>query len=141
MDSITKVKKYKRGYKVYKGVYYNNNTSDDMIRILDNLRENKKRVQFRFGNTKTGEDWGEVNDIMGHIGTSTGEVKIPLLIHNARSMGGGGLLTGNIVKIMESKRAKLKRPIYQNPKYHIKDSITKQSVWMEKRFKQLGVIN
>lgn len=131
---IKKVKKYGRNYKVYKGVNYSSNTSDKMVRMLDNLKEKRKRVHFRFGNTKTGEDWGETNDIEGRIGLSTGEVKIPLLIANKRSTGGGGLLTGSIVKILESKGKKV---LHQNKKYHFKKK-TKDK-YLVKRMKQMGI--
>ena len=95
----------KRKYVVKNDTYYSEGTSPDMVNILERLRNEKKRVTFRFGDPKTGKDWGEDNDITGRIGRSTGQIKIPLLIHNRRSMGGGGLLSANIVKIIESKES------------------------------------
>jgi len=137
---IPTVTKYGRRYKVYNGVYYSADTSDEMIFLLDEIKGKRERVEFRWGNPKTGEDWGDEHDVVGTIGQSTGEVKIPLLIHSRRSMGGGGILTGSIVKVM---KAKGKRTIYQHPKYHLKSEIKdmlKTNKSMEKAFKRLGVI-
>jgi len=137
---IKKVTSHGRKYNVYNGTYYDVNTTDEMIYMLDRLHNNRERVIFRFGDTKTGKDWGESNDIIGTIGRSTGEVKIPLLIHSRRSSGGGLLLTGNIVKIIKSKG---KQTVYKNPAYHmeqqLKDEI-KNSNYLNKKFKRLGII-
>lgn len=138
--TIQKFKLHGSTYKVKDDTYYNEDTSDDMIERLENIRQNKKRVQFRWGDTKTGEDWGDMYDVEGTIGRSMGPVKIPLLIHSQRSMGGGGILTGNIVKIMESKG---KRTIYSHPKYHLKDELremVKKNKSMQKAYKRLGVM-
>jgi len=138
--SIKKVTSYGRKYKVYNGVSYSANTSDEMIYILDRLKGNRERVIFRFGDTKTGKDWGEDSDIMGRIGQSTGEVKIPLLVHSRRSMGGGGLLSGNIVKIIKSKG---KSTVYKHPSYHMDKKLQKEikeSIYLGKKFKRLGII-
>lgn len=123
---------YGQKYKVVDGTYYSQNTSDDIIKLLEKLREKRKRVHFRWGDTKTGKDWGETMDVEGTIGRSTGEVKIPLLIAQGRSTGGGGLLTGSIVKIMESKGKKV---LYKHPKYHL----DKSDKFLIKRLKQMGV--
>jgi len=137
---IKKVTRFGKKYKIYNGTFYSIETSDEMVRTLDRLKENRERVTFRFGDTKTGKDWGEEHDITGRIGRSTGEVKIPLLIHNARSFGGGGLLDAHIVKIIKSKG---KQTIYKNPKYHMDKVLKKEikdSQYLNKKFKRLGII-
>lgn len=42
--------------------------------------------------------------MFGTVGRSTGKVKIPLLVHNSRSMGGGGILTHCIIGIRLSRK-------------------------------------
>ena len=116
-----------KNYKVFNGVYYSAETTDDIILLLDKLRREGTRVRFRcyWGNAETGEDWNEVYDVVGTIGLSTGTIKIPLLIHNQRSLGGSGILTYCIVKIETSKG---KRLIYQHPNYHLKEEKQKRSL-------------
>lgn len=57
------------------------------------------RVRVWYGDVSTGVAWPEEHDVTGKIGRSTGTNKIPLLINNARSFGGGALLIGSIVRI------------------------------------------
>jgi len=102
-------------YNVVNGTYYHKNTPEKIIRILENARNSKRRLRFYFGNTKTGKDWDEIHGVVGYVGRSTGEIKIPLLIYNSRSLGGGALLTDAIVKIETSKN---KNVLYKHPNYH-----------------------
>ena len=48
-----------------------------------------------------------------YLSRSTGTSKIPLIIHNIRSAGGGAILDDCIVKITIDKKT-----VYQHPKYH-----------------------
>lgn len=95
-------------------LWYNKETTQEIIDIIDRLFINRTRVILDYGDTKTGKSWGESFDIKGRIGRSTGTEKIPLLVFNARSMGGGGLLSHCIVKITESKGGKV---LYRHPNY------------------------
>lgn len=101
-------------FKVVDGTSYHADTPDKVINILEESRKNKTRLILDYGDRTTGQSWGERYDIKGHIGRSTGEVKIPLLIYNARSMGGGGVLDNSIVKISAAKGG---RVLYQHPDY------------------------
>lgn len=110
--------------KIVNGTYYNQNTPDKVIEVLEKARLDRTRIQVDYGYTdldkklsdgrKNGQSWGEVNDITGYVGRSTGTQKIPLLVHNRRSLGGGGLLTHCIVKIVTTKG---KRVLYQHETY------------------------
>lgn len=91
-------------YQVVNGTAYHAETPQAVIDILERARANNWRLTFDFGDTKTGESWHEENDISGYIGRSTGTIKIPLLIHNVRSYGGGGLLDHCIVAIKHSNK-------------------------------------
>ncbi len=108
-----------RRYKVVNGTSYYIETPDFMVELLERLRHNNTRVRFYFGDMKTGEDWGEINDIFGTIGRSGGSIKIPLLIHNARSSGGGGLLTDSIVMIRHANKQD-GGVIWKHPTYYRK---------------------
>lgn len=115
---------YKHAYGVneYKvtesGTAYHMGTSDKIVEILEDIRNSGQRVRFHWGDTETGEDWGDIYDVSGTIGRSTGDIKVPLLIETTRSTVGSAILTHCIVKITTTKNPK--HVIYQHPKYHIK---------------------
>ena len=90
-------------YNVVNGTSYDNRTPMEIILILENARKTRTRLLFDWGDQNSGKSWGEVNDLRGYIGRSTGPVKIPLLIKTSRSLGGGAILDHCIVKISESK--------------------------------------
>lgn len=106
-------------YKELNGTSYNSKTTDKMCQLLEKLRQDHTRVRFHWGDVKTGEDWGDIYDVSGTIGRSTGIYKIPLLIQTARSLGGGAILDHCIVKITYT--TKPKKVIYQHPLYFIKE--------------------
>ena len=93
---------------------FDDRTNENLQAIISSLYHSQKRVRLVYGETKTGKDWLEEYDVIGTIGRSTGVKKIPLLIHNSRSMGGGAILDGCIVKIVD---VKTKRVIYQADNY------------------------
>jgi hypothetical protein len=101
----------------YKGFWFSTETEQEIKDIIVQLYHSKKRVRFHWGDTKTGKDWEDIYDVCGTVGISTGNQKIPLLIHNSRSFGGGAILDHCIVKITESSGAK--KVLYQHPNYHI----------------------
>jgi hypothetical protein len=108
-------------YKETNGTFYHAEITPVMVGILESIKVNNIRARFHWGDVKTGKDWGDIYDVAGTIGRSTGPVKIPLLIHNARSMGGGALLDNCIVKITTTRGLKTNtaRVIYQHPNYHV----------------------
>ena len=108
-------------YKQIDGTSYDERTPDAVIRVLENARLNRTRLHISLGETdndrgQLGRDWLEEHEY-GLIGRSTGSIKIPLLIHNRRSLGGPGLLDHCIVRIRLSAGAS-GRVLYQHPNYH-----------------------
>lgn len=102
-------------YKEHNGTFYNKDTSDKIISILESIRRNRTRVRFYWGDVETGKDWGDEFYVRGTIGRSMGPVKIPILIYNRRSLGGTAILTDCIVKITTTKG---NHTIYQHENYH-----------------------
>ena len=90
-------------YKVVNGTSYDDRTPDEVIKILEKSRLDKIRIVLDYGDTKTGKSWNEQFDVTGTIGRSTGNIKIPILIHNSRSIGGGAILDHCIIGIKTSK--------------------------------------
>lgn len=104
-------------HKVLSGLYYHRETSDEIIGIIDRLHRERTRVVISYGDVVSGRMWGidEETDVTGRISNSMGPVKIPILIHNSRSMGGGSLLEHGIIRI---RYARGKSVIYQHPNFH-----------------------
>lgn len=92
----------------------NENTPSRVSTLLNNLKMSQQRIRLVYGDTDTGKDWLEEYDVIGTIGCSTGINKIPLLVKNSRSTGGGSILDHCILKIVDVKS---KRVLYQHEKY------------------------
>lgn len=101
-------------YKVVDGTSYHKETPKAVIDVLENSLKTRKRIVLDYGDVKTGKSWGETNDVRGYVGRSTGTIKIPLLVSNSRSHGGGGILDHCILKISESAGGKV---LYQIGNY------------------------
>lgn len=108
-------------YKVADGTFYNLETPDAVIDILEMARESRRghsegqRLIMEYGDTATGQHWSKYGSSdTGYIGRSMGSIKIPIAIYNARSHGGEGLLEHCIVRILTTNG---KRVLYQHPTY------------------------
>lgn len=101
-------------YKIINGIAYHKETNENVISVLENALKNRIRIIVDYGDVSTGKSWNEQFDVTGYVGRSTGKIKIPLLVHNSRSYGGGTILDHCIIKIMTSKG---KRVLYQHEKY------------------------
>lgn len=89
-------------YKEVNGTSYHKETADAVVDVLEKARQNRTRIVLDYGDTKTGKSWGEVHDVAGYVGRSTGIYKVPLLVHNSRSLGGGAILDHCITGIKTS---------------------------------------
>lgn len=92
-------------FRVVDGTTYRTTTPQAVVQILELAREKRVRLHIWYGDTDTGELWGEEKypDETGYIGRSCGDMKIPLAVHNARSLGGGSILDHCIVRIRPTK--------------------------------------
>lgn len=106
-------------YKEYDGVYYHVGTPDEVVRVLDSARRHRTRIRLHYGHTEPdhpecGRDWMEENDVEGYASNSVGPLKVPILLHNARSDVGMAILDNCIIKITTAKG---KRVLYQHANY------------------------
>ena len=106
-------------YQTKNGTSYDQRVPKEMVELLEDIRINKIRVRFHWGEAATGEDWGDCYDVEGTLGRSTGTSKVPLLINNSRSLGGGAILGHCIVKITTTRKPL--KTLYCHPKYHVKE--------------------
>jgi len=93
--------------KIVNGTHFHQETPDQLIRVLELSRRTKLRLVIEYGNIKTGEVWKDSTPNRGHIGRSTGDCKIPLLIRTRRSSGGESVLDNCILEVRESKGGKI----------------------------------
>ena len=97
-------------------MWYENDTPDEVIHAINWLHRHKIRVRIFSGDIVTGRDWLSEFQTTGTIGKSTGSIKIPLMIYNSRSLGGGAIMTNAIVKITAASGGR--HVYYQHDKYH-----------------------
>lgn len=103
------------GHIEYKGTNYQEGTPGMVIHYLERARAEGFRIRLSYGDTKTGEDWGETSDVEGYVSRSMGPSKIPILLHNSRSRGGAAISTASIVRIVKAKGKGL---LCEHPNYH-----------------------
>lgn len=96
---------------------FDDNTCDKVKVALIDCYHSKARIRVWYGDTDTGVSWLEEYDTIGTIGRSGGQVKIPLLLKNARSSGGCGILTNCIIRIdvVGTRRTIYKHPLFCVP--------------------------
>lgn len=87
-------------YTAYNNLSFVKNTDPRIMKVLSDLVHKNDRIRIWYGDPETGKSWVEENDIIGCVGKSTGITPITLLIKNKRSLGGGGILTAHIVKLV-----------------------------------------
>lgn len=102
-------------YNIVDGTYYRVNTPIGVIMALEMARKIHRRIVVDYGNPKTGASWEEHYNILGYVGRSTGDIHIPLLVYNLRSLGGDAIPDDHIVAIYYAGGGKQK--LYSHPNY------------------------
>lgn len=108
------------------GTWYHDETPVEVAHVLEHCRLNKIRIKFRYGYTTgedIGQDWGDSMDQCGYVSRSGGQLKVPLVIYNSRTIGGPHILDHKIVKIQESRGGKV---LYQHLMYQPHPEVANQ---------------
>lgn len=106
-------------YQVVNGTFYHEKTPEAVIKWLETSRVRRQRIRNFYGDAETGRDWMNEYDVLGIVGRSTGDIKIPLLIANSRSHGGGGILDHCIVRIATKDASGRLVDVYKHPHYRL----------------------
>lgn len=101
--------------------YYHAETPAQVINALESARVNGYRVRLFYGDAKTGRDW--LYNVSGTIGRSMGPIKIPILLSNRRSMGGGAIMDDCIVRLMLGHCEYYRHPGYKVPDFTLMPSL------------------
>lgn len=96
------------------GTWFDPDTPKPVCSILERYRKSGDMLRIFYGNSETGRDWMQENDVVGYIGRSLGPQKIPLLIADGER-GGPGILDHCIVRIIDVDSRK---ELYRHPRYH-----------------------
>lgn len=80
--------------------YFDPGTDAQAARVLENCRKCRRKVRLILGDTDTGDSWLDEHDVVGHIGRSTGQLKVPLLIEPGDD-GGPAILTASLLAIVD----------------------------------------
>jgi hypothetical protein len=108
------------------------NVNEALMSLIIRAWKYKFRIRVFYGDIHTGRSWNEEYDVMGMIGRTTGDIKIPILIHNRRSWGGGALLLSSVIRIDDIED---KRTLWKLPNFHVeKMTVEKRSVFTDYPF-------
>ena len=88
-----------------------------LMSVLSECYRQKRRVRLWYGDRKSGESYFEAFETTGRIGRSYGDFKIPLVIPNSRSWGGGALSIGSLIRVDDIKARKT---LWKVPNYYDK---------------------
>lgn len=100
-----------------KETWFDQETPVAVRRVIERYRKSGDKLRIYYGETSTGRDWMDENDVIGFVGRSTGMMKIPLLIEDGEN-GGSGMLDHCIVKMQDGNTGKV---LYQHAKFHQPD--------------------
>lgn len=84
------------------GTFYHVATDPGLVRVLEACRHAGTRLRLTYGDPETGRLWGDADE--GRLGRSMGPIRVPILLNNSRSSGGGAILDHCIVRVDHSNR-------------------------------------
>lgn len=104
-----------KNYRIMNGIAYDKRTPIDVIKALEIARAGGLRIRIFYGDPETGRSWMDEWGMMGTLGRSTGEYKIPLLITRRHNLGGAAILDHCIIRITAARGAQV---LYSHPNFH-----------------------
>lgn len=104
--------------------YFDPGTDPKVARVLETCRRDRRMLRLMQGDTATGQCWLSECDVVGHIGRSSGMLKVPLLIEPGAN-GGAAILTNCLLRLIDWKTG---RDLYRHPAFRTPDlSIHRQA--------------
>lgn len=94
------------------------NIDDRLVSVILQYRGSNERLRLFFGDIHTGCSWLEEYDVIGTIGRTGGKFKVPILLRNSRSVCGGAILVGSLVRIDE---VSTHRTLWKVDNFHVEE--------------------
>ena len=82
-----------KDYKVVDGTSYLNDAPDGLVQVLEKARKNHTRICLSYGSD-------EIRS--GYVARTCGDIKVPILLHNSRSLGGDCIIETLITEVRTS---------------------------------------
>lgn len=106
------------------GLHFHKDTPREVMDLLALYWQSDVRLRIFLGTPD--EYWLEQHDVMGTIGRSTGDIKVPLLMSTICAKGGGAILTDRIMMITVDKKIVYKHPDFKIKAFKIVETIPKE---------------
>lgn len=74
------------------------------------------RYRIWYGDRETGRSWNEEYDVTGEIRRAEGHFKVPVLLHDRRSICGDAILVRNIIRI---DKISTKTTVWKHKNFHV----------------------
>ncbi|MGQ0597156.1 hypothetical protein [Aquabacterium sp.] len=102
--------------KLHAKTYFDPGTDARVKVVLEQCRRNRDKIRLILGDTETGATWLDEHAVVGTIGRSTGQQKVPLLIEDGDDAG-GAILSACILAIIDwgSGDFLYRHPAFQEP--------------------------
>lgn len=119
--TIAAYKRYRRAVEAWslsvlsRSTYFQPGTDRSVRKVLEKFRGTNELLRLFYGDPDTGLDWCEENEVVGHIGRSTGPMRVPLLVEAGES-GGSAILSSKVLRIIRVSDGK---EHYRHPKYQL----------------------
>lgn len=92
------------------------NVDAKLVSIILQYRGSKERLRLFYGDIHAGRSWNEEYNVMGSIGRTCGNFKVPVLLNNSRSYSGEAISIGSLIRIDEISSH---RTLWQVPGFHV----------------------
>ena len=92
------------------------NVNEALMSLIVRAWKYKFRIRVFYGDIHTGRSWNEEYDVMGTIGRTTGNIKVPILLSRKNSNYGGALLLSSVIRVDDIED---KKTLWKLPNFHV----------------------
>ncbi|MDR2990737.1 MAG: hypothetical protein LBU72_02160 [Burkholderiaceae bacterium] len=115
---------------LHEETYFDPGTDPKAARGLKRCRKTGAKVRLILGDPATGETWLDACDVVGRVGRSGGQLKVPLLVEPGDD-GGGAILTACLLAVIawESRKYLFRHPNFRQPDLSIQRAQNQEFPW------------
>lgn len=110
--------------------YIGPGVAPNLAKALERCRREGSQVRLMLGDPSTGTPWMEEHDVVGRIGRSTGDCKVPLLVP-PRASGGPAILCDCVLAVIDWSNGDFlyRHPAYRCPQLSVDQEGTADRPW------------